>query len=426
MAMVVIVGLTALVLTLSGLGVTGYFLFTNLDTDSPSTSARGTATPNNNRKPGGNTPPNWNVGNQGGNKGPGGNLPNFPGGKTGGNPIIPPPPPPPPPTEVFDLRPVVATPPAITAPQIGAAGVTIDLGGKVGAVAVGGGGRYLVMHVHDRGQLKLFDVSKGEVTATVQVDTGMDIKVAAGVSRAFLYAPAAGVFRVYSLPDLQKVFDAGAPMRGAGVIAMGSRTDGPILMASGNEVVLADVSGPVREVEGSRKRLDSVTFRHVRAAPDGTAFALSASAQPNADTKLLTVLNRKWNVLDLGRGVPFPGPDGNFYGAGVAVDRSAQPTTTAAAGVWLVPAVGGETAYLSVTAKASPVSKGKRGLSVTVRDGTNTSREMVGFAEFDGFVLGANLRPNLMLDEHFFMVPEAGLLTTLTYDRTKLVLRNLK
>ncbi|HVL13816.1 MAG TPA: hypothetical protein VM529_14705, partial [Gemmata sp.] len=113
-AVVAVVALTALALTVAGLGAVGYYLFTHLDAPTASNPSRGGPNPNPGNQPG-NTGPNWNIGNQGGNKGPfGGNPPggniggNFPGDKTpggniGGNPI-PPPPPSTAPKDVFDLR----------------------------------------------------------------------------------------------------------------------------------------------------------------------------------------------------------------------------------------------------------------------------------------------------------------------------------
>jgi hypothetical protein len=416
MAMVVLAGLTALAVTLGGLGVTGYYLFTNMDV--PETSSSTYSSPRNNNPFGGGNPK---VNPKGGGI-PGGGIPG------GGNPI------PPPPKDVFDLRPAAANAPPITAPAIAADGATIELGGKAGAVAVGGGGKYLIMHIPDRGELKLFDASKGDVTATVNgVDTTSDIKLAAGVSRAFLYVPSTGVLRVYSLPTLRHEFDTGAPMTGATSIAMGSRTNGPMLMVGNGEVVLVDVSGQVREVEGSRGR-PAVNAQHARATPDGTAFAMFSVVRSTQTVRLLTVVNRKWNVTELGRMMPFPGPDGNFYGYGAAVDRtgSVRVSPPAANWTWLVPSATADASFLKVVpANTGTAAKPKRTITVTAHRATNPNAPLAGaptltgLPEFEGFAVGTGLKTNLVFDEHLFFIPEAKMLATITNDRTKLVVRQV-
>jgi hypothetical protein len=413
MAMVVVMGLTALVITLGGLGVTGYFLFTNMDVPETSSSSRSN---NFNSNPKGGTPK--------------GNTPipkiNQP------NPFEQPPP-----KDVFDLRPVAATPPPITAPNVGDQGATIELGGKVGAIAVGGGGKYIVMHIPDRGELKLFDVSKGDVAVTVNgVDTTPGVKLAAGVSRVFLYIPSSGVLRVYSLPTLSKEFDTGAPMKNAIAIAIGSRTDGPMLMTDSREVVLVDVSGSVSEVEGSRARPLGLDADHLRAAPDGTAFATFSKVNSTQTVRLLTVQNRKWNVTNFGRMMPFPGADGNLYGYGSAVDRTGKPVLTppqVGNWMWLVPSTSGDGYFLKVSpATVSTQGKQKKTITVSVHATNNPNAPLAGALaqtgrpEFDAFVLGTgNPRADFRLDEHLFLIPEAKVLATLTEDRTKLVLRKV-
>jgi len=182
-------------------------------------------------------------------------------------------------------------------------------------------------------------------------------------------------------------------------------------------------------VEGSRGRPGSIVFRYVRAAPDGTSFTLAPSAQPNSLVKLLTAADRRWAVSELGPAVPFPGPDGNFYGAGGAVDSSGRQQIPAESGTWLVPSVTGEKGFVKISARVMKTAgKAPFTLAVSYRDFTNpnVTREMVGLPEYEGFSMGRSLRPNLMFDEYFFLVPEANLLATLTFDRTKLVLRTLK
>ena len=272
------------------------------------------------------------------------------------------------------------------------------------------------------------------MTATVNgVDTTTDIKLAAGVSRAFLYVPSTGVFRVYSLPSLSKEFDTGAPMTGATSIAMGSRDERAD--ADGRER-RCGAGGRERPGAGGRglARRPAVNGQHARATPDGTAFAMFSVVRSTQSVRLLTVVNRKWNVTELGRMMPFPGPDGNFYGYGAAVDRtgSVRISPPAANWTWLLPSATENGAFLKIVpANTGTAAKPKRTITVTAHATSNPNTPLAGaptltgLPEFEGFAVGTGLKTNLVFDEHLFFVPEAKMLATITNDRTKLVVRKV-
>ncbi|MFO0825229.1 MAG: hypothetical protein U0792_19270 [Gemmataceae bacterium] len=458
MAGVMVAGLGTLLLSVSGLGATGYYLFNNLESPNHLAAKQPNPTP---VAP---SPPRHTPATES-----------------------------PPPTTAatstrFDLKPILGMMPSIDVPTLPAEPTTIDLlekSGKAGAVAVGGGGRYLVIHFPEQGLLDVFDFSEGKFLGAISTDKG-DVKLAAGLSRVVL-SPGGGVFRVYSLPNLTRQYDGSVDLAGGvAEMAMGNRTDGPMLVSNpAGDVALLELTGSgFQEVKEARRRFDFVPT-NLRALPDGTAF-ISSMLQYSAtsythNVKLITESHRDWQITSLGSPVCTPGPDGNFYGnlAG-AMDRRGQTLgfTLGFGGspgrMWFVPAVTRQSdapftqqgyilrinsglMSIPVTPPPQPAPQPappagpqpvlqadqkiavqppprityitKPSLFVTLH--MNGSLAMLPnvpmlrmLPEFDGLV-DANGIAKPTLDQHFFLVPEAKLLVILSGDRTKLVLRKL-
>jgi hypothetical protein len=429
MAVVVVAGVGALLIALGGLGATGYVLFTNLDTSDATINNLNSGKGGSGGPKGGGTP------GGGGPKG-GGPKGGTPGG--GGGPVEPPKP-----KDTFELKPVTGALPKITPPTLAADPTTVDLGGKVGQVAVGGGGKYIVMHFPDKGELQVFDASTGRIAATAPADTG-DVRLAAGLSRVVLYVRGPKIFRVYSLPDLTKQFDASVDLVfSATSIALGSRTDGPLLVDAGfGELRLYDITGgSMTEIEGARGKPGvHSTDNGLRAAPDGTAFATFDGFGNGQKTIVLTTAGRKWQVpagaKDANQ-VPFPGVDGNFYGNGVVVNKAGQDQRFGGVGTasnnWYVPAVSSGKYFLKIVPTTTGSGgKTKKTITVTVHESKKANTPVTGtpaftgLPEFDEIVdVWGNIASDKPLDRHFFLVPEAKLLVILAGSKDKLVLRKI-
>ncbi len=347
----------------------------------------------------------------------------------------------------FDLKPVTGAPPGFKVPII-PADPTIDLrpfGSKVGAIVVGGGGRYIVMHFPDKGTLQVFDVAEGRLVHKAVIEKG-DVKLAAGLSCLITYPPTAGkgVFHAFTLPNLDRRYDVIVDQFGVvSAMAMGSRTNGPLLAANqSGEVALFDI-GPlgIKEVDGSRSK-PGIHPNFMRATPDGTAFA--TFDQPyNRSVKVLTEVLKEWNVTTLDAVVVIPGPDGNFYGSSLPMNRNGQtlnfatPVNPTVGKMWVVPQLTprGNVAitkqgFLLKVVSNPPGDSTKPVLTVSVHSNGNLQTPhpntpvLADQPEFDGMVeADGTIKP--VLDQHFFLIPEAKLLVILSGDRTRLVLRKL-
>lgn len=429
MMLVLFAGIGALLLAIGGLGTTGYFLFTNLDTSDATINNLNNYTP----APGGNRP--------GGTTG--GNSSGKPGGNTGGgNPTTPPK------KTTFDLTPVTGPIPAINPATLPSESSTIPLGTKVGAVAIAGGGRFIVMHFPDKGQLGVFDANTAQITVTA-ADTG-DVKLAAGLSRIVILASGANIMRVYSVQEprggekkieLRKLYDTNVPVNGLGSIVMGSRTNGPMVgIGTFGGIHLMEIKdNGIKEVEEARKENMELAWGGgiLRATPDGLAYLSTDGLDKAKRSKLAYVENHQWKRHDLSHLVPFPGAESNpnLYGNGVVTNLKGIDQKVggvgAGSGNWYVPAVCGNSgAFLKVVMpsragdkRVVTVSIHNRGNANTPADGTPVLSGLPEFDElFDPFGNPAGDKP---FDRHFFLFPEAKLLAILSGSKDKLTLRKI-
>jgi len=408
---VLVMSLAAFLVSLGGLGATGYYLFTNLD-------KTGEADQSNHDL-----------------------APPIPG------PISIEPVSITPPKKPFELIPIKRGPPGFKVPNIPGNTMSLDLrqyGARVGAISVGGGGRYLVMHFPESGTLVVFDLAEARVAHKITIDKG-DVKLAAGGTWFICYPPTAGrgVFQAFTLPNLEHRYDTIVDQfSDVTAIAMGNRTNGPLLAINSVGVVsLFDIgANGIKEVDGSRQK-PGIHTAFLRVAPDGTAFA-TFDKPYNRSVKVLTEVDRNWKVTDLNAAVVTPGADGNFYGNSEPMDRDGHKLALTAgvsplAGrVWILPQItprGGplsQKGFLLKIVSNAPPDAPKQSLMVTIHSGGNVlmphqnTPTLADQPEFDGMIWpNGMIKPTV--DEHFFLLPEAKLLAVLSGDRTKLVLRRL-
>lgn len=432
-AIVLFAGLGAFIFALCGLGTTGYFLFTNLDTSDATINKISTV----NNNSGGVRPNNNPPGVSGISGMPNGvtGFPGMPSGTSGfpgmpnGNPAAN--------NAKFDLRPVSGAIPAIKPPSIDLTEPkAITLPGRVGAVAIGGAGRYIVMHFPDLGNLAVFDANTAKINLLQQADFG-EAKLAAGLSQAVILANNGTMLRVYSLPDLKKQFDS-ITMGRINSIAMGSRTNGPLIGIgpSGGISLMEIDSGGFKAIEEARKDNLGLHNGLIRAMPDGRCY-LTFDNFENSRIRAAVEENREWKKYELGQMTPFPGQDGLLYGRGVVCDRNGNEQSVSGAGdssgSWYVPAVCGSSgAFLKV---AVTPGVGKKRMTVSVHSNRNSdvpangTTPFVGLPEFEGLLESrgnnAVVAKNKPLDQHLFLFPEAKMLVTISADNNKLFLRKV-
>lgn len=357
-----------------------------------------------------------------------------PGGNKGspkGNPG-----PPPAKIDVFDLRPVAGTLSTITPPKdLGVVGPKrITLPGRADAVSVGGGGRYIVFHFPD-GRLSVFDANTASIAKEVKSDVG-SVTMAAGANVVVMSVPNnRGMFRVYSLPTLEKTrdFQSDGLFFGAKSLAMGASTNGPLLAVYPfGELVLMDVNSG-KAVEGSSSKL-TIPGNQIRASHDGTMFFAGDGPGSNKKFSILTESQRKWKVTSWDIAAAYPSADGKrIYGMDRIVTTSGDVLVTPGPGPvprsWYVPAVTATGDYfLKVYSEQQPAPGGlKISLtSISIHKDKNVDKSVLPALSFSlgarDLILPPDSEP---LDKHLFLIPEAQLLVVLTGDNELLVVYRL-
>jgi hypothetical protein len=156
---------------------------------------------------------------------------------------------------------------------------TVILAGKVADVAVGGGGRYLILHLADEKKLAIFDIFRGKVAHTLPLAENV-IHFAAGAKKLVLLYPNARLLQVWDLATYKKERSSNFPdsMTRDDIhqVSMGSASSGPLFVYLPKEK---------RTLALDLTRLDTTEVRwnhygpsnaygplHMRTAPDGNTL----------------------------------------------------------------------------------------------------------------------------------------------------------
>jgi hypothetical protein len=158
---------------------------------------------------------------------------------------------------------------------------TVDVDSPIGNVAVGGDGRYLILHQPAKGWAAVFDVPAGKVVSELVLPAG-DVDVCAGMTHAFVVARDAGRVQCYELstgkPD--NIINLPKAVAQDDILAaeMGSASEGPLFLSvrQGGTTLILDLT-----IEAARegKWNHWSAARHtpgpanLRAAPDGSVLA---------------------------------------------------------------------------------------------------------------------------------------------------------
>lgn len=435
---VLLSGGLGLTVVLAGLSLTGWFLFTQVDTDEPVARRSDNRNNNSNR-------PN-NSGNKANSSGNNNKAPND--GNTGGtnktkkkvkgndggvgfNPGEPAAP-----KDRFDLRPAAGTLTAIKPPADLDANVpkSILLPGRADAVAVAGGGRYVVFHFPE-GRLALFDANTGDVEKEATMENGGTALLTAGANKLVVAVPhIRNRLRAYSLPDLKPLNDFEVPLfHGARSITMGPGTNGPLLAVDPfGEVALLDVNSG-KPVEGAGGRI-GIPNPQVRASHDGKVFLAGNGYGQGDKFSLVGESLQKWQVKSPDVAAAYIGPDGKrVYGKDQVVTTNGDTVVTKPASLahaWFVPAVTATGDYfLRVNGvKVGTAPRQRDAISVSLHKGTDGNNPVLpaweGLPEVENLA-NAFFVSSEPLDRHLFLIPEAKLLVVLNRDKSKLVVRKL-
>jgi hypothetical protein len=184
--------------------------------------------------------------------------------------------------------------PDIRPPVLDADKVELKLEAPVADLAVGGGGRYLVLSLPKTHKLAIFDVNAAKVVGQVPLSEEGAL-FTAGLEDIIVVLPQAGIIERWSLTTLKRDIAATMPIKGViKAIAMGSASHGPLLVlsAEGREpldrasyfVVNTETLKPIGNeiLDRSGHITNHRDLMHLRASADGRVFGLwCTSHSPN-------------------------------------------------------------------------------------------------------------------------------------------------
>jgi hypothetical protein len=202
----------------------------------------------------------------------------------------------------------------ITGPVLQGDRAVRPLPSAVSDVAVGGGGRFLVLYLAGARKLAVFDVSAARVVKYIPVEDG-DVRFAAGRDKLVVVQPAHDVVQRWSLTTFER--ELALPLATPGkvtALALGSASEGPLLVGTADRILFFDL-GTLKRLdigapEDQPVRLGAGT--RVRASADGRTFGLwRAGAYPQG-LETLVLVGRQLQVHSErgSAGHVTPGPDG--------------------------------------------------------------------------------------------------------------------
>jgi S1-C subfamily serine protease len=341
---------------------------------------------------------------------------------------------------------------AIKPPPMTADKQVVKLPATVTDIAVGGGGRFLLLTLKSVRKLAVFDVNTAKVVRLISLPTD-DALVAAGASKFVVVSPSNAVIQRWSLANLEKertvVLKLDATFT---TLAMGSRSSGPIMFFCVRE------SGPVGSAGFGfldLEKLAPITLQHstsyfmgnrqganagstfllnsphfgssnervqLRASPDGELFAAwSTTHGPRG--MLSFVWGSRGNIEmhyehnDVGH--ILPGGDGRtlYTGTGGVFDADLKRSRTSA------PANG---FFVPSTDPNYYVGLDKQRASIYVTGSGSPLLVVPGLSELnDPQQQARNWSTQAITDKRIAFIPQADLLVTIPVDQDQIVLRHL-
>jgi len=353
---------------------------------------------------------------------------------------------------------VAGPPPAGGAPK---GALVRALKGEVSDVAVGGGGRYLLLVSKKARKLAIFDVNAADVVKTVSLPTD-NVLVAAGARKFIVAFPDEELIQRWDLEHL--TVEGGfrpSPIKGElKDLAMGSDSDGPLLaywnpskpsygpqrlsfidLNTLDVLKVGPVSGTHCEVSPTRGTFTlGGGISELRASPGGNLFGVGQFATLSVRGGRLGAYSEDIHAS----GFVAPGADGVTIFTGLLGRLDAFGNTVGAPPDpslnlqwnknrhWQLLTVPSASPFYYLVLGAAPFSKGqsyepKGPVSASIHSAGDGARlltipaleEMTGFSDRDWF------SERLMVEKRFHFIPAAKLLITIPPKNDRLVLRRV-
>lgn len=277
---------------------------------------------------------------------------------------------------VKEVPPPVKVDPAalmITPPKLDKDLTVRELPGAMNDVAVGGGGRFLLLGLPSQRKIAMFDVSEAKVVHYFPVG-GDDFSFAAGLTKMVVLIPSTKIIQRYDLLTREREVTATLPVaHAASQVLMGSASEGPVVVSggerfggsSGSSFLDLKTLKPidlVRKGDGSR----GFTPGFSRVSGDGTVFGAweSGTSPSGLQTYVLQGRELQSHYDHTSVGHIVPGPDGKYLFTASGIYTNQLKSVGTEKGYVLPSAHGNFYMRLSFGSRFEPGGGGKKDLAL--------------------------------------------------------------
>lgn len=296
--------------------------------------------------------------------------------------------------------------------------VTRMLPSPVADLCVGGGGRFLILHLPKVNKLAIFDASAGQIVKYLPVAED-GVKIAAGQDKLFVAMPTAGLLQRWSLATFEREVVVPSPVPGqVRALAMGAASREPLVIGigppgGGTRLAFLD---PITFKEGEYRLAENTNLGF-----DEAAGRLRASADSSVLTGhgALVRHGKTYRAVPVQPGAVSSADGRTLFTTGQLFTSEGKPIGQRVGGhgnmVWYVPAVQGPY-YLSLNQVANSLR-----LDLHM---TGDSRPLVPLPPLPAATgLTEWSRGVPPFDRHVFLIPEAELLVILAGTNDRLILQ---
>jgi hypothetical protein len=335
--------------------------------------------------------------------------------------------------------------PKIAPVQAGAPQTEVKLPSDIDDAAVGGGGRFLILHLRKLRQLAIFDTSAAKVVNFLPLDSD-NILFAAGAEKLMVVSVDQNTISRYNLLSLER--EAIVPMPVTGIInaiAMGANSQGPLLVLASkgtepqsstafslvdpNTMTLKDTLSKV--ANHYRSYLYKI---HIRASADGTVFCMwSPDSMPSGLQTMIIEGNnaQSWHISS-SLGLTIPSPDSRIiHTSGYTYTVEGKIRNRTASGMLRIPAMRGNL-YLEIDPEGGitvrlPGEDYVLAALPQINDISDVSRNLsIGLGNFPLYPMpvAAAPRQNTQLDrdKRIYFIPNAHLIVVIPATKDRLIL----
>ncbi len=330
--------------------------------------------------------------------------------------------------------PVLIKPPVLAEDR-----VVVQIPGKIDDVAVGGGGRFLILHLRDKQQLAIFDVNEARVVQSVPLPDDK-ILFTAGMDKLLILSKTKGnLIEYWDLRRLQRESEVPFPLKGlVGMLCLGSSSHGPLFVGwTGNpshgwlRKTFWDLKTLKRlaiKRHGPGNEFDWVRGDYIRASADGRLFGFWGAGHPEGLTSVVVTNGEFTEYYE--HTTPryaLPSPDGRLIYTGIGlladdlkpIDRKNRPRG------FVLPTC--DANYVVSLQPGPGPAKPKIGGGLDVRPAIHLADHLEPIATFPDIADLAQIDPlaqqgPFSLEKRIHFVPQANVIVTIPPDNDRLVL----